>query len=77
MNVIDSSAWLECFGEGTALEVVALMLQGRVIDLSAALAIDAARLSLETGLAPADSIILATARSENAVLWTQDATSKD
>lgn len=53
------------------------MLQGKAVDLSAALAIDAARLSLETGLALADSIILATARSENAVLWTQDAHFKE
>jgi predicted nucleic acid-binding protein len=60
-------------GEATALEAVALMLQGRTIELSPSLAIEAAKLSLETGLAMADSIILATARAEDAVLWTQDA----
>lgn len=91
MNVVDSSAWLEYFGDGpnagdfapaiedpdrlavpsltlvevfkrssqlkdeaTALEAVGVMLQGRVVELSASLAIDAARLSLETGLAMAD-----------------------
>jgi toxin FitB len=110
MNVVDSSAWLEYFGDGpnasdfagaieapdelvvpaltvyevfkrvhqlkgetVALAAVAVMVQGRVVDLSARLALDAARLSLKTGLAMADSIILATARSEGAVLWTQDA----
>ncbi|MBM3147288.1 MAG: PIN domain-containing protein, partial [Actinobacteria bacterium] len=52
---------------------VAVMLQGRTVELSAGLAIDAAKLSLETDLALADSIILATARAEDAVLWTQDA----
>ena len=109
MNVVDSSAWLEYFGDGpnaavfaeaiespgeltvptltlfevfkrtrqltdeaTALKVIAVMLQGRVVELSATLAIDAARLSLEIGLAMADAIILATARAEDAVLWTQD-----
>jgi toxin FitB len=64
---------LQIADEATALEAFALMLQGRVIDLSAALALDAARLSSETGLAMADSIILATARAHDAVLWTQDA----
>lgn len=110
MNVVDSSAWLEYFGDGgnaaefaavievpekrvvpaltvyevykrtcqikdetSGLEAVAVMLQGRVVDLTPSLAIEAATLSLETGLAMADSIILATARSEDAALWTQDA----
>lgn len=109
MNVVDSSAWLEYFGDGpnaddfalaiedpdhlavpsltlfevfkrscqlrdeaTALEAIAVMLQGRVVELSASLAVDAARVSLDTGLAMADSIILATAQAEDAVLWTQD-----
>jgi toxin FitB len=110
VNVVDSSAWLEYFGDGpnaddfasviedpkqlavptltlfevfrrthqlkgeaTALEAIAVMLQGRTVELSAGLAVDAAKLSLETGLALADSIILAAARAEDAVLWTQDA----
>ncbi|MDP2181946.1 MAG: type II toxin-antitoxin system VapC family toxin, partial [Actinomycetota bacterium] len=58
--------------ETTALDAVAVMMQGRVVDLTPSLALDAARTSLETGLAMADSIILATARAEDAVLWTQD-----
>ena len=49
------------------------MMQSRMVDLTAGLAVEAARLSVETGLAMADSIILATARSEGATLWTQDA----
>ncbi len=49
------------------------MLQGRTIELSPSLAIEAAKLSRGTGLGMADSIILATARAEDAVLWTQDA----
>ena len=110
MNVVDSSAWLEYFGDGenaaafaavieapedlvvpaltvyevfkrmcqikdetSALSAVATMMQSRVVDLTSGLAIEAARLSLETGLATADSIILATAHLEGATLWTQDA----
>jgi len=59
--------------EATALAVLATMLQGRIVELTAPLAVQAARVSLETGLAMADSIILATAREHEATLWTQDA----
>lgn len=59
--------------EATALEAMAVMLQGTVIELTAELALEAARLSLDSGLAMADSIILATARAAGATLWTQDA----
>ena len=60
-------------GEDDAIRAAALMHQGREIPLSSALAIEAARLAHELGLAMADGIILATARSTGAVLWTQDA----
>ena len=110
MNVVDSSAWLEYFGDGpnagefaeaifeterlvvpsitifevfkrirlqrdldAALYAVAQMQRGEVVELDANLAIAAAELSAESGLPLADSIILATARSRDAVLWTQDA----
>jgi len=59
-------------GERHALEAMALMQQGSIVDLDATLAMSAARLSLEMKLPMADSIILATARANNAVLWTQD-----
>jgi len=110
MNVVDSSAWLEYFGEGPnasffrstvmntaellvpaisifevfkrillqrserdALEALAFMQQGAVINLDVDLAIEAARLSFIEHLPMADSIILATASKYHAVLWTQDA----
>ena len=110
MNVVDSSAWLEYFGDGpnagefaeaiseieqlivpavtlfevfkrirlqrdldAALYAVAHMQRGRVVDLDAHLAVAAGELSAESGLPVADSVILATARREGAVLWTQDA----
>jgi predicted nucleic acid-binding protein len=59
-------------GERRALEAMALMQQGSIVDLDATLAMSAARLSLEMKLPMADSIILATARANNATLWTQD-----
>lgn len=60
-------------GESDALQAAALMEQGSVIDLDAPLALSAAKLSLDSKLPMADSIILATARAQNATLWTQDA----
>jgi predicted nucleic acid-binding protein len=59
-------------GEGPALQAVALMRQGQVIELTAALALTAAALGLEHKLPLADSIVYATARHHDAVLWTQD-----
>ncbi len=60
-------------GEGAALQAAAVMLQGRVVDLDAGLAIASARVSAERKLPMADSIILATAESIGAEVWTQDA----
>ena len=60
-------------GEETALDVAALMQQGTIVDLDAAIALDAADLSLEKKLSLADSVILATARAHGATVWTQDA----
>lgn len=59
--------------EDEALAAIAVMLQARVTDLTATLAISAARLSGKSGLPLADSVMLATARAHDAVLWTQDA----
>ena len=58
--------------ENDALRAVALMQQGRVIALDESLALSAAKLSFELKLPMADSLILATARTHAAVLWTQD-----
>lgn len=59
-------------GEHAALLAVSAMQKGLVVDLSAQLATAAARLSLTHALPMADSIILATAQSHNATIWTQD-----
>ncbi len=60
-----------------ALEAIALMKAGEVVDLDENLALLAAELSCELKLPMADSIILAAAREHEAVLWTQDAHFKD
>lgn len=64
-------------GDSDALQIVAVMQQGRLVDLDGSLALQAARLSTVHGLPLADSVILATARAYDAVLWTQDADFKD
>lgn len=59
-------------GEDDALQAVAVMAQGRLVELDMALALSAARVSCDLRLPMADSVILATARRFEAVLWTQD-----
>jgi len=56
-----------------ALQVVATMRQGTVVDLDESLAIEAAELGASRGLPLADSIIYATTLAHDATLWTQDA----
>jgi predicted nucleic acid-binding protein len=64
-------------GEGAALKAVALMQQGTVVDLTAPLALAAARISEDLKLPMADSIMLGAARAVGGVLWTQDADFRD
>lgn len=59
-------------GEDAALQAVAMMQQGKVVELSSSIALLAAKLSLDLKTPMADSIILATAQMHTAVLWTQD-----
>lgn len=59
--------------EGAALQCVALMQHGQVVDLDPALAVDAAMFSLRHKLPLADSIVYATAVRGDAELWAQDA----
>jgi toxin FitB len=59
--------------DNEALQAVAVMQQGMVVDVDSTIALNAARISIEKQLPMADSLILATARMHNAVLWTQDA----
>lgn len=59
-------------GEDDALQAVALMQQGVIVELSAPLALSAARISHTDKIPMADSIMLATARAYGATLWSQD-----
>ena len=59
-------------GEDDALQAVALMQQGTIVELSGSLALSAARISLNDKIPMADSIMLATAHAYGATLWSQD-----
>jgi predicted nucleic acid-binding protein len=59
-------------GEGKALQAIAAMQQGTVVDLTPPVALAAARINLDLGIPMADSIMLATARTWGATLWSQD-----
>jgi predicted nucleic acid-binding protein len=64
-------------GEDDALRAVAVMTQGLVVNLNTAIALSAAKISVELGLPMADSIMLATAQAHSATLWTQDSDFSD
>jgi predicted nucleic acid-binding protein len=53
------------------------MKQGKIIEIDESLALSAAKLSADLKLPMADSLILATARANDAILWTQDEHFKD
>ena len=59
-------------GKEAALECMAFMKKGNVVDLDMELSILAASISKERKLAMADSIILATAQQYDATIWTMD-----
>lgn len=58
--------------ESDALQSVALMQQGSIVDLTSNISILAAKVSIDHHLPMADSIILATAQAYKATIWTQD-----
>ena len=58
--------------ENAAMQAIAVMRQGAVVDVSADLALVAAKVALDLKLPLADSVILATARLRRATVWTQD-----
>jgi len=59
-------------GKEQALQAMGMLYRGQLAALSDEIALQAALLSLEHKLPLADSIILATARTQKATLWTQD-----
>ena len=68
---------LQQSGDNEAQIHVSDMKQGKIIEIDESLAFSAAKLSAELKLPMADSLILATARTNNAILWTQDEHFKD
>ena len=63
--------------ENDALQAVAAMQKGTVVDLTTKLAIAASKLSLQHRLPMADSIIIATSQAFSAKIWTQDSDFKN
>ncbi|HHE75444.1 MAG TPA: type II toxin-antitoxin system VapC family toxin [Desulfobacteraceae bacterium] len=63
--------------ENKALQAAAAMRKGKVVDLTASLAIFASRISLEHKIPMANSIILATANQFEAIIWTEDSDFKN
>ena len=59
-------------GEGDALQVAAVMQQGKVVPLDEGLALAAAKYGRSHNLPLADGIVYATARTVGGVVWTQD-----
>ncbi len=64
-------------GKEAALDAISRLYRGTLVELSDEIALEAAQVSLEFKLPLADSVILATAHTYKAVLWTQDEHFKD
>lgn len=64
-------------GEQKALEAYAQMSCTKIVELTGPLSLEAADISLTTGLGMADSIIVATAKAYNAEIITSDEHLKD
>lgn len=58
--------------EARALQTIAQMKQGRVVALTEDIALNASLISIKRKLPMADSLIYATAKALDAVVWTQD-----
>ncbi|MCL4385957.1 MAG: type II toxin-antitoxin system VapC family toxin [Cyanobacteria bacterium] len=56
----------------SAIQAIALMQQSKVVEITSSISILAARLSVKLKIPMADSIIYATAKTYNAIVWTQD-----
>jgi len=59
-------------GENDALQIIAVMHQGKVVNLDSSIALRAAKIGHELKLPLADSVIMATAQTYDALIWTQD-----
>lgn len=64
-------------GETEALKAVAFMQSGVIVDLTSTIALHAANISIGLKIPMADSVMLASAREKDAILWTQDSDFED
>lgn len=58
--------------ENSAIEAIAIMQQAEILEVTAQIAIDGAKVSIENEIPMEDSLIIATTRSVDAKIWTQD-----
>jgi predicted nucleic acid-binding protein len=58
--------------EDIALLAISAMRKGEIIDIGYNLALEAAKVGITHNLPLADSVIYATAKAKNALIWTQD-----
>ncbi|GAP22813.1 type II toxin-antitoxin system VapC family toxin [Leptolinea tardivitalis] len=65
------------FGHDEANRAIGFLNHARVVDLSIPISLEAAELSVKYQLPMADSLLLATAFSQNADFWTMDSHFKD
>ena len=74
ITVFEVFKWvLREHSEAQAIQAIAVMQRGKIVDLDASIAIAAAQLSHAQRLPMADSIILTTARQHQARLYSMDA----
>ena len=74
VTILEVFKWiLREHSEAQAIQAIAVMQRGKIVDLDASVAIAAAQLSHALRLPMADSIILTTARQHQARLWSMDA----
>jgi len=74
ITVFEVFKWiLREYSEAQAIQAIAVMQRGKIVDLDASIAIAAAQLSHAQRLPMADSIILTTARQHQARLYSMDA----
>jgi predicted nucleic acid-binding protein len=59
-------------GENEALQSIAAMQKGKIVDLTISIAMSASKLSIQRSLPMVESIIFATANAFQCNLWTQD-----
>ncbi len=65
------------FSENEAIQAIAAMEKGQVIELTTSIAMTASKLSIKYTLPMANSLILSTAQLYACTIWTQDSDFKD